>query len=429
MTSSSTLPGGPLASTLALALLLGAGCVRTHALQYQLDETDAALTQVHNYHGRLCAPELTAQAEAAQAFARLELDQGSLHRGAEHAAMALDMARTAATSAKPCGTADRDNDRIADVVDECPDEPEDYDGNRDDDGCRDIDGYGDDDGDRIRNIDDDCPFQPEDYDGDNDEDGCPETSADRDGDNIVDSIDQCPDQAEDLDGYVDSDGCPDPDNDNDGLADLLDHCPKVSEDPDGWLDEDGCPDPDNDNDGIPDTHDECPNEPGDRVLNGCPSEDADNDGIADSRDQCPDQPETHNDYLDEDGCPDTPTQTVRVTHTRVEVIRETIQFATGSATLLPTSFTVLDDVHKVLVDAPSMELRIEGHTDNEGNETANYRLSKERAESVKVYLTSRGVESSRIEVVGYGETRPIDTNRTSSGRATNRRVEFHIVSQ
>lgn len=411
---------------LLCCLLPLVGCVSAPAVKRAVDETTAALDQAHGWYAPQCVPEVMARAEAEHAFAQLELRQGSLRRGSEHAFAAMELAREAALEAKPCGTRDGDRDQVPDVVDACPEEPEDHDGDRDEDGCLDLEAYGDQDGDRVRNIDDDCPLTPEDFDGDHDEDGCPETSADRDGDSIVDGLDQCPERAEDLDGYLDSDGCPDTDNDQDGLADMLDICPKVAEDEDGWQDEDGCPDPDNDADGLPDTADDCPNEPGERLLSGCPAEDDDGDGVADPNDRCPTEAETHNKYLDDDGCPDTPPERVSVTQTRVN-IHETIQFATGSATLLPASHRVLGDIYKVLTDAEEMRLRIEGHTDNKGTEVMNYRLSKERAESVKVYLSSLGVDPSRLMVVGYGETRPIDTNRTTAGRAQNRRVEFHII--
>jgi len=84
-------------------------------------------------------------------------------------------------------------------------------------------------------------------------------------------------------------------------------------------------------------------------------------------------------------------------------------------------------VAQVLLDAPQMRLRIEGHTDSEGGEASNQRLSERRAASVLAYLTSRGIAAGRVTSVGLGETSPIDTNRTSAGRARNRRVEFHIV--
>jgi outer membrane protein OmpA-like peptidoglycan-associated protein len=329
-------------------------------------------------------------------------------------------------TSKECGTKDQDNDAIPDVIDRCPLEKEDRDGDRDFDGCRDIAAYDDEDGDGILNIDDDCVDEPEDFDGDRDEDGCPETDDDVDGDGFIDAIDKCPDQAEDLDGFMDDDGCPDPDNDQDGILDIHDACPNIPEDLDGWVDEDGCPDPDNDEDGIPDIHDECPNQPGGRLTRGCPANDADRDGVADENDRCPDSSEVLNGYLDDDGCPDEAPLRVRVTKTRVELTTP-IGFEEGLVKLLAESLAVLDDVVRVLLDSPEMRLRIESHTDSSGTDEENLSLSEGRATIVRRYLETNGVVEGRLSAAGFGETRPIDTNRTTSGRARNRRVEFHIV--
>ena len=134
---------------------------------------------------------------------------------------------------------DRDGDGLKDDVDKCPDEPEDFDGFQDEDGCPDPDN----DNDGILDKDDRCPDNPEDRDGDQDEDGCPEGSdGDRDGDGIPDSKDKCPDDPEDKDGFQDKDGCPDPDNDKDGILDVNDKCPNEPETYNGYQDEDGCPD-------------------------------------------------------------------------------------------------------------------------------------------------------------------------------------------
>ena len=134
---------------------------------------------------------------------------------------------------------DRDGDGIKDDVDKCPDQPEDFDGFQDEDGCPDPDN----DNDGILDINDRCPNEPEDRDGDQDEDGCPEGSdGDRDGDGILDSKDKCPDDPEDKDGFEDLDGCPDPDNDKDGIPDVVDKCPNEPETYNGFEDEDGCPD-------------------------------------------------------------------------------------------------------------------------------------------------------------------------------------------
>ncbi len=131
-------------------------------------------------------------------------------------------------------------------------------------------GSNDDDGDGIENQFDGCPNEAEDFDGYRDEDGCPEFDNDFDG--VLDGDDKCPLDAEDFDGYRDDDGCPDPDNDKDGVIDADDECPEEAEDMDGFEDQDGCPDPDNDGDGVLDADDNCPDTPAgvDVGLDGCP---------------------------------------------------------------------------------------------------------------------------------------------------------------
>jgi OmpA-OmpF porin, OOP family len=130
---------------------------------------------------------------------------------------------------------DRDGDGIKDDLDQCPDEPEDFDGFEDEDGCPDPDN----DNDGVPDVDDRCPNVP----GDRDNAGCPTIrDGDRDGDGIPDSRDKCPDDPEDFDGFEDEDGCPDLDNDKDGIPDKLDKCPNEPETYNGFQDEDGCPD-------------------------------------------------------------------------------------------------------------------------------------------------------------------------------------------
>jgi outer membrane protein OmpA-like peptidoglycan-associated protein len=99
---------------------------------------------------------------------------------------------------------------------------------------------GDRDRDGIPDDVDRCPDQPEDFDGYQDTDGCPDP--DNDGDGVVDSQDQCPGQSEDFDGFEDNDGCPDLDNDKDGILDKDDKCPNAAETFNGYEDSDGCPD-------------------------------------------------------------------------------------------------------------------------------------------------------------------------------------------
>jgi outer membrane protein OmpA-like peptidoglycan-associated protein len=119
------------------------------------------------------------------------------------------------------------------------------------------------DGDGILDDVDQCPTEPEDFDGFQDEDGCPDL--DNDGDGVLDANDGCPNDAEDVDGFQDEDGCPDPDNDGDGILDVDDQCPNEP----GTLENNGCPDPDRDGDGVPDRIDNCPDEPGTVENHGC----------------------------------------------------------------------------------------------------------------------------------------------------------------
>ena len=403
------------------------GCIYAPDVLETLADADAVLVSARAVHACVCAPEELANAEADLAFARLELFQGELHRASEHAYDASGWSAEALERATPCGTADRDADGIIDLSDLCPDEAEDKDGIDDEDGCREVAPTGDEDLDTVMNIDDACVWEPEDKDGDADTDGCPETSADTDGDALIDAVDLCFDMAEDRDSFNDEDGCPDSDNDKDGLPDIVDVCTNIPEDPDGWDDHDGCPEPDNDADGLADVDDQCPNEEGPREKFGCPSDDADGDGIGDANDKCPETAETPNSYLDEDGCPDTPPTRVSVSRQQIK-ITETVQFEVGKATLLAASYPLLDDVAKVMRDAPEMRVRVEGHTDSDGSESGNLDLSQKRAESVRDYFVRQGIAADRLTAVGFGETRPIDTNRTASGKAANRRVEFHIVN-
>ena len=104
-----------------------------------------------------------------------------------------------------------------------------------------------------------------------------------------------------------------------------------------------------------------------------------------------------------------------------------LKFETGKSTLLTSSYTLLSDLVEIMKLKPDMRIEVSGHTDNEGDEASNLKLSKERAESVKNYLISKGIVGGRITTVGYGETRPVADNSTSQGRAKNRRTEIRIL--
>lgn len=111
------------------------------------------------------------------------------------------------------------------------------------------------------------------------------------------------------------------------------------------------------------------------------------------------------------------------------VITETIHFETGKAVILPISYSILNAVAEVLKQNPNIKVRVEGHTDSIGSDELNLRLSQARADAVMKYLISQGIEPSRLEAKGYGETMPIADNATPEGRAKNRRVEFTIIAQ
>ena len=100
-------------------------------------------------------------------------------------------------------------------------------------------------------------------------------------------------------------------------------------------------------------------------------------------------------------------------------------FDTGKSTIKPQSEEVLGNIADILDDYPNVKFRIEGHTDSTGSASLNQRLSQERAQSVMNYLIEKGIPSSSMTAVGYGEERPIADNNTREGRRTNRRVEIH----
>lgn len=133
---------------------------------------------------------------------------------------------------------DYDKDGIFGIHDKCPNDPEDFDGHQDLDGCPDPDN----DNDGVPDEFDKCDNTPEGVEVG--PDGCPDN--DLDGDGIPNDRDKCPEDPEDIDRFEDSDGCPDVDNDQDGIPDAADNCPNKPETFNDFLDDDGCPDDPND---------------------------------------------------------------------------------------------------------------------------------------------------------------------------------------
>ncbi|MGY6649562.1 OmpA family protein [Wenyingzhuangia sp. IMCC45574] len=237
--------------------------------------------------------------------------------------------------------------------------------------------------------------------------GCPDT----DGDGIVDKDDQCPKLA----GSARTKGCPD--TDKDGVADKDDACPNVK----GLKALQGCPD--SDNDGVADKDDACPAVAGTVETKGCP--DADGDGIADAEDRCPEVVGTK----EFGGCNEPELLalgTPGTTPTKGELIK-TVEFKFGAYTFKLGVKDQLNEVVKLLDEEKIAGLYVEGHTDSAGPAAYNVKLSKKRAQAVVDYLVAKGIDESKLIILGFGETQPKSSNRTSKGRAENRRVEISII--
>jgi OOP family OmpA-OmpF porin len=124
-----------------------------------------------------------------------------------------------------------------------------------------------------------------------------------------------------------------------------------------------------------------------------------------------------------------PKQTAEVRNESIE-LSETVQFETDSAVLLGRSRTLLDEVVKAMKDHPEVRrVLIEGYTDAKASRTYNQKLSEERAAAVKTYLVEHGVEAGRLRTKGFGERKPVGSNKTEEGREKNRRVVFRIVDR
>ncbi len=285
-----------------------------------------------------------------------------------------------------------------------------------------IGGERDSDGDGIPDKHDADKNAAEDFDGFKDEDGKPDYDNDNDG--IPDTADKAPLLPEDHDGYLDEDGVPDPDNDNDGVPDFKDAAPNEAEDRDGWKEDDGAPDLDNDGDGISDELDKAPNlaedKDGYQDEDGVPDFDNDADQIPDSVDVSPMLPETYNGFDDFDGVPDDRPLIIK----DETIILKGISFKTGSAVLTTASYPALDDLWAFMRQNPAAKIEIHGHTDSQGEEQVNMRLSFQRATSVRDFLITRGIQSDRISALGFGETKPIADNYYTETRAANRRIEI-----
>src|SRR5699024_6709720 len=148
-----------------------------------------------------------------------------------------------------------------------------------------------------------------------------------------------------------------------------------------------------------------------------PLVDSDGDGVPDQNDDCPNT--LPGSLVDSRGC----------AKENQNITMEGVKFEYDKATLTANAEIILQNAVKALKGQPNMRVQIAGHTDSIGSNAYNQDLSDRRARSVKRFLVSHGIDSSRLTTIGYGETRPIATNKTAAGRQKNRRVVFHIENK
>ncbi len=234
--------------------------------------------------------------------------------------------------------------------------------------------------------------------------GCP----DSDGDGVADKDDQCPNLA----GTIATKGCPD--SDGDGVIDSKDKCPSKA----GRFN--GCPD--SDNDGLADNLDKCPTISGPKANKGCPWPDTDGDGITDNLDKCPKEAGVSSN----NGCPAKLSEEAKK---KLGKYAKTIQFNSGQDKFKAGVTSTLDAIAKVMKEFSGIKFDVEGHSDSAGNDAKNLALSQRRAQAVVDYLGSHGIDSARLHAVGYGEAKPIATNKTRAGRAINRRVVLTAIEK
>ncbi len=166
-------------------------------------------------------------------------------------------------------------------------------------------------------------------------------------------------------------------------------------------------------------NDKCPTVPGIERYQGCPVPDSDNDGVNDEEDNCPHLAGTAANH----GCPEMDAST----QSKVDMMTKNISWTTASsATLSTKSNKSLDQIASMLTADSNLKVRVSVHTAGTGDAGKNKTLSQNRADAVKNYLVSKGVNESQIEATGYGGEQPIADNKTAAGRTKNQRVEIKL---
>ncbi len=291
------------------------------------------------------------------------------------------------------GCPDKDHDMVPDKTDACPNQP----------GLVKFKGCPDSDGDGITDGLDACPFEK----GSVEMKGCPDT----DGDGIINKDDACPEVA----GLKQYRGCPD--TDGDGIIDKEDECPTLK----GIAKYKGCMNTDGDyfHDGI----DPCPTEAGPIENLGCPWPDTDKDGIIDKLDSCINTPGVAL-YK---GCP-APVILAPAERKILQKAFSSLEFESGKDIIKPSSYPSLNALARVMVKhQEDWQLKLSGHTDNEGTPESNMLLSEKRAKALKNYLSKKGVPELNILTEWFGQTLPVADNATKEGKRKNRRVEMTLI--
>jgi OOP family OmpA-OmpF porin len=110
-----------------------------------------------------------------------------------------------------------------------------------------------------------------------------------------------------------------------------------------------------------------------------------------------------------------------------EVYELDVHFETGKSTIKPESYGVLNDLLAAMNRLKTSKIELAGHTDSDGSAEANLQLSRDRAVAVRDYLVNKGIISTRIQTVGYGEAKPVANNDSEQGKAKNRRTEVRVI--
>jgi outer membrane protein OmpA-like peptidoglycan-associated protein len=306
---------------------------------------------------------------------------------------------------------DTDNDKVSDGRDECIYDP----------GPLALEGCPDTDKDGIPDKEDYCIYDQ----GPKRHNGCPDT----DGDGVIDLNDQCPDTP----GLPVHYGCPD--RDRDGIIDVADQCPDVP----GIELNNGCPIvrpaccTDDDDDGFPNDLDECPDVPGSVYNNGCPIDSTNLNEIQLQKikeEKDPNHTMNEVEIIEENQEDkeelNEPEQIQEVEDRRGED-RLTIYFNVDDATISPSDNENIQEITKKYGDG--YRFKVIGHTDNDASENYNLILSRKRAEVVKRKLMSYDIDYDDIEVMYFGEWKPLRNETKPGNKRFNRRVEIIIVKK